>query len=149
MIKKLYLKFKDLYFKYQEIINYLIFGVLTTIIGLGTYYLFTLTILDPNDAVELQIANALSWIFAVTFAYFTNRKYVFNSKNKNIGGEMFKFYLARVASLLIDMLLMYILVTCLKYNDKIMKIIVQVVVIVANYVFSKLLVFKKQTGVKE
>ena len=144
MIKKLYLKIKNLYFKYQEIFNYLIFGVLTTIIGLGTYYLFTLTILDPFDPLELQITNVLSWIFAVTFAYFTNRKYVFNSKDKNIAGEMVKFYLARLASLFIDMLLMYILVSRLKYNDKIMKIIVQVIVIVVNYIFSKLLVFKKQ-----
>lgn len=144
MIKKLYLKIKDLYFKYHEIINYLIFGVLTTIVGLGTYYLFSMTILNPDNPIELQITNVLSWIFAVTFAYFTNRKYVFNSKDKNIGKEMVKFYLARIASLLIDMLLMYIFVSRLKYNDKIVKIIVQVIVIVVNYIFSKLIVFKKQ-----
>ena len=68
MIKKLYLKIKDLYFKYHEIINYLIFGVLTTIVGLGTYYLFSMTILNPDNPIELQITNVLSWIFAVTFA---------------------------------------------------------------------------------
>lgn len=138
---------KKLYQKYKEIINYLIFGFLTTVVSLGTYYLLTMTLLDPNNPIELQITNVLSWIVAVNFAYFTNRKYVFNSKNKNILSEMIKFYLARIASLLIDMLLMYILVSRLKYNDKIMKIIVQIVVVVMNYIFSKVIIFKKSEGV--
>ncbi|MBQ2873648.1 MAG: GtrA family protein, partial [Bacilli bacterium] len=74
----------NLYKKYKEIINYLIFGVLTTVVSLATYYLLVFTILDPNNPLELQIANIISWITCVTFAYITNRKYVFNSKNKNI-----------------------------------------------------------------
>ena len=137
---------KKIYQKYKEIINYLIFGFLTTVISLGTYYLLTMTILNPNNPIELQITNVISWIVAVNFAYFTNRKYVFNSKNKKIFSEMIKFYLARIASLLIDMLLMYILVSKLKYNDKIMKIIVQIIVIVMNYIFSKVIIFKKSEG---
>ena len=137
---------KKIYQKYKEIVNYLIFGFLTTVISLGTYYLLTMTILNPNNPIELQITNVISWIVAVNFAYFTNRKYVFNSKNKKIFSEMIKFYLARIASLLIDMLLMYILVSKLKYNDKIMKIIVQIVVIVMNYIFSKVIIFKKIEG---
>lgn len=135
---------KNLYLKYKEIINYLIFGFLTTVVSLGIYYLLTITILDPNKPVELQIANVISWIFAVNFAYFTNRKYVFNSQDKHVFKEMLKFYLARITSLLIDMLLMYILVSKLKYNDRIMKIIVQVVVIVMNYLFSKIFIFNSQ-----
>ena len=135
---------KKIYQKYHEIINYLIFGVLTTIVSLGSYYLLTSFIFNPNDAIELQITNILSWIFAVTFAYFTNRKYVFNSKDKNILGEMVKFYLARLTSLLIDMLLMYIFVSYLKYNDKIIKVIVQIIVVTMNYIFSKILIFKNQ-----
>ena len=75
---------KKIYQKYKEIINYLIFGFLTTVISLGTYYLLTMTILNPNNPIELQITNVISWIVAVNFAYFTNRKYVFNSKNKKI-----------------------------------------------------------------
>ena len=135
---------KKIYQKYHEIINYLIFGVLTTIVSLGSYYLLTSFIFNPNDAIELQITNILSWIFAVTFAYFTNRKYVFNSNDKNILGEMVKFYLARLTSLLIDMLLMYIFVSYLKYNDKIIKVIVQIIVVTMNYIFSKILIFKNQ-----
>ena len=135
---------KELYQKDKEIINYLIFGVLTTIVSLSTYYLLTTTILNPNNPIELQITNVLSWILAVNFAYFTNRKYVFNSNEKNILNEMTKFYLARLASLLIDMFLMYVLVSVLKYNNKIMKIIVQIIVVIMNYIFSKVLIFKNQ-----
>ena len=74
---------KELYQKYKEIINYLIFGILTTLISLIVYYMLSLTILNPNVSVELQIANLFSWIAGVLFAYFTNRAFVFNSKNEN------------------------------------------------------------------
>lgn len=134
---------KELYLKYKEIINYLIFGVLTTIVSLLTYYLLVFTILDPNNAIELQIANIISWITCVTFAYITNRKYVFNSKDKNITKEIIKFYSSRLTTLFLDMTIMFIFVTKLELNDKIIKIIVQVLIIILNYILSKLLVFKK------
>ena len=89
-------KIKELYLKYKEIINYLIFGVLTTIVSLGTYYLLVLTILDANKPLELQIANVISWITCVTFAYITNKKYVFNPTNKNILKELTEFYCSRL-----------------------------------------------------
>lgn len=139
MIKKI----KELYLKYKEIINYLFFGVLTTIVSLATYYILVLTILDANNPIELQIANVIAWITCVTFAYITNRKYVFNSKEENILKEMLKFYSARIASLLIDMALMYIFVSRLHFNDKIIKIIVQIIIIILNYILSKIIVFKK------
>ena len=72
-------KIKNIYIKYKEIINYLIFGVLATIISLVTYYVCVYTILKPENAVQLQIANIISWIASVIFAYFTNRKFVFES----------------------------------------------------------------------
>ena len=135
---------KELYLKYKEIINYLIFGVLATVVSLAVYYGLTLTILYPNKAIELQIANILSWVSACTFAYFTNRKWVFENKEKASLAEAGKFYLARVSTLLIDMGLMFIFVTKLGVNDKIMKLIVQVIVIVLNYIFSKFIVFKEK-----
>lgn len=138
-------KIKNLFIKYQEIISSLIFGVLTTVISLATYYLLVYTILDPNKGFELQIANIISWIAAVTFAYFTNRKYVFKSNKEKILKEAFNFYLSRLSTLLIDMFLMWLLVTKLSFNDKVIKMIVQIVVIVLNYVFSKFLVFGKQS----
>ena len=135
---------KNIYLKYKEIINYLIFGVLTTIVSLVTYYLLTATILNPENPIEIQIANIISWITCVTFAYITNKKYVFNSKDKNILKEITKFYSSRLTTLFIDMLLMYIFVTKLQYNDKIIKLIVQTIIIILNYILSKLLVFKSK-----
>ena len=137
-------KIMELYKKHKEIINYLIFGVLTTVVSLAVYYGLTLTILDPNKAIELQIANVLSWLAAVTFAYFTNRKWVFENKEKANLKEASKFYLSRVSTLLIDMALMFIFVTKLGVNDKIMKIVVQVIVTVLNYIFSKFIVFRER-----
>lgn len=135
---------KNLYHKYEEIINYIIIGGLTTVVSLLVYYGLTYTVFDPNNSFELQVTNIISWIASVTFAYFTNRKYVFKQKNKITFKEMSGFYLSRVSTLILDMLLMYIFVTKLKFNDKIIKLIVQAVVIILNYVLSKLFVFKKE-----
>lgn len=140
---------KNMYIKYKEIINYLIFGVLTTVVSLATYYLLVFTILNPDNPIELQIANIISWITCVTFAYVTNRKYVFDSKEKNILKEMIKFYSARLLVLPIDMGFMYIFVSKLHYNDKIIKIIVQIIIIITNYILSKLLVFKENKEKKQ
>ncbi len=134
----------NLFKKYEEIIRYLIIGVLTTIVSLAVYYLLVFTILNPNNGLELQIANIISWIVSVTFAYFTNRIYVFKKEEKANIKEAFNFYASRISTLLIDMLLMYIFVTKLNFNDKVIKIIVQVVVIVLNYIFSKFLVFNEK-----
>ena len=141
-------KVKELYLKYKEIINYLIFGVLTTVVSLVTYYICVYTILNPDNAVQLQIANVISWIISVAFAYITNRKFVFESKEKNKIKEASKFVTSRIATLLMDMAIMYVGVTVLRFNDKIMKLISQVVVIVMNYILSKILVFKKEKNNK-
>ena len=137
-------KLKELYLKYKEIINYLIVGGLTTVVSLAVYYGCVFTFLDPKDGVQLQAANIISWIAAVTFAYFTNRIFVFESKNKNMLKEAVAFYIARLSTLAMDMGIMFVSVTLLGANDKIMKLVVQVVVTVANYLFSKLFVFRKK-----
>ena len=137
---------KELFNKYKEIIMYLIFGVLTTIISLIVYYALTYTILNPNNSIYLQIANILSWIAGVLFAYFTNRKYVFESKNKNKLKEFTSFVGSSVTTLILDMLIMGVGVSLLHGNDKILKLISQVLVIVGNYVLSKLIVFKKKNN---
>ena len=135
---------KSVYEKYKEIINYLIFGVLTTVISLIVYYGLTFTIINPDDALMLQVANVISWIAGVLFAYFTNRKYVFESKNTNKIKEFTSFVGARVTTLLLDMAIMGLGVTILYGNDKIMKLISQILVIVGNYVLSKVFVFRKK-----
>ena len=126
----------------KEIILYLIFGVLTTVVSLLTYYICTITFLNPNNAVEIQIANIISWITCVTFAFFTNRKYVFESK-EDIKKEGIKFYISRLSALLIDVVMIFIFVSLLKVNDKIIKLVNQVIIIIFNYIASKVFVFKK------
>lgn len=137
-------KIKEIYIKYKEIINYLVFGVLTTVISLIVYYVAVFTFLNPENAVQLQIANILSWVAGVTFAYFTNRKYVFESQEKNKIKEASKFVLARVTTLVMDMIIMWLGVTVLHLNDKIIKIISQIVIIISNYIFSKIFVFRNK-----
>ena len=113
-------------------------------LSLGVYYACVLTFLDPENAIQLQVANIISWVAAVTFAYFTNRKFVFESKNPDMLKEASAFVGARVATLLMDMLCMFIMVTCMGLSDKIAKLVVQVIVTVANYVVSKIFVFRKK-----
>lgn len=134
-------KIKKIMGRYRELISYLIVGGLTTVVSLGTYYGCTLTVLDAAVPLQLQAANVLSWIAAVTFAYFTNRKYVFESRNQHMLKEAGAFYASRLSTLLMDMVLMFLMVTILGWDDKIAKLIVQVVVTVANYVISKFFVF--------
>ena len=134
---------KELYLKYKEIINYLIFGVLTTVVSLATYYICVYTFLNPDNSLQPQVANIVSWIAGVTFAYITNRKFVFESEEQEKLKEAGKFVTSRIATLLTDMLIMFIGVTILKLNDKIIKLISQIIVIIANYLLSKMLVFRK------
>ena len=141
-------KIKELYFKHKEIINYLIFGVLTTVVSLATKYVLLFTILDASNAFELQIAVVISWITACIFAYITNRIWVFESKSKEIIKEIIKFFGARLTTLGMEMLIMFIFVTALGLNSDIWVIIwtlvSQVVIIVGNYILSKLIVFKNK-----
>lgn len=139
-------KIKKIYHKYEEIISYLFFGVLTTVVSFGSYLLFANTFLAEKSDLDIQIANVLSWICAVTFAYITNRIFVFKSKvkGKKQVKEIINFVFARVASLIIDMAMMYILYSIMHIDDTIAKIIVQFVVVAMNYVFSKVIIFKKE-----
>ena len=134
-------KILDLYKKYEEIINYIIVGGMTTVISILSYYLIRI-ILSANTDLNIQISTVLSWIFAVTFAYFANRIFVFKSNNSK-SKESIKFVTSRIMSLLIEMFVMFLLTGILKINDKIAKILVQFIIVILNYLFSKIFVFKK------
>lgn len=139
-----------LYKEYEEVIMYLIFGVLTTVLSLAIYYALTFTILDANNPVQLQIANVASWIAGVLFAFFTNRKYVFKAhKKEGQFKQFFNFCISRISTLIVDMTIMLVGVTIFGLNDKIFKIIAQIVVIVLNYLLSKFFVFKKSAKKEE
>lgn len=140
-------KIWDLYHKYEEIINYLIVGGLTTVISLAVKYGLLFTVMDASDALELQIAVIISWIVAVTFAYFANRIFVFHSKSKQYLKEVSGFVAGRIATLIMEMVIMWFFVTLLKLDSNlwviIWTVVAQILVIVGNYVISKLFVFKK------
>ncbi len=140
-------KILDLYNKHKEVILYLIFGALTTVVSLVVKYGLLFTILDASNGFELQISVIASWILAVLFAYLTNRKFVFESKTKNKTKEFISFIFSRLATLLLDMLIMWFFVTLLGLNSDlyvvIFTLISQVVIIISNYILSKLFVFKK------
>lgn len=131
---------KKLYQKYKQIINYLIAGVLTTIISILSYELF-----KNVFHIHYLISNVLSWIVAVIFAYYINRIFVFNSKTKNKEKlkEFINFIACRIATLVIETIVMYLMVDIIKLNSDIAKIIAQFITIVLNYIFSKFLTFKK------
>ena len=136
--KSLFRKLWEFYRNHLELINYLFIGGCTTIISILSYALFA-----KVCSFDLVVANVLSWIISVLFAYFTNRVIVFNSKNKNYFKEFISFTGSRVITLILDTLLMILFVRSLNMNDMIAKVIVQIVVIIGNYLISKLLVFKK------
>lgn len=136
-------KITELVIKYKEIVMYLVFGVLTTVVSIASYYGCTLVFLNPQKPIELQAANVISWIISVTFAYVTNKLFVFESHG-SIVKEAIKFYTSRLGTLGCEIVLMYVFVTLLKLNDLPVKIAVQFVVIAANYVLSKLIVFKEK-----
>lgn len=137
-------KLLEIYKKHKEIINYLIVGGLTTLVSMVLFYGSTWTFLDGNDALELQVANVLSWTGAVIFSYFANRIFVFESKEKNILKEFLAFISSRLLTLLLDMGTMFVLSTLLQVNYNISKIVAMVLVTVGNYVISKIFVFKKK-----
>ena len=144
MPRDLWKNLAALYRKHRELITYLIVGGLTTLVSLAVYYGCVLTFLDPRVPVQLQAANVLSWIVSVIFAYFTNRRFVFRSRNRNVLREAARFCAGRVGTLLLDMAVMFLGVTVLGQNDKLVKLVDQVIIVVANYVISKLFVFKKE-----
>ncbi len=132
---------KKYFRKYRELILYVFFGVLTTLVNWLAYWLLA----DLLHA-DYMAATFLAQVLAILFAYATNRRWVFESKVRGFRGvavEMAKFFGARGVSLVLDMAAMYVGVSFLHVDDKLMKIISNVIIIAANYVFSKLFVFKK------
>ena len=132
---------KKLMEMYKEVISYLFFGVLATVANFVVYFACT-SIFDLNYLV----ANALSWAAAVAFAYVTNRTWVFKSKVHGFSSiirEMSTFVGCRLLSGVMDMAIMFISVDMIGISDAVAKFITQVVVVILNYVFSKLIIFRK------
>ncbi len=137
-------KLLDLYKKYEEIANYLVVGVLTTIVSWGAAWVATL-ILDPNVSWQNAVINTISWGAGVIFGYFANRKYVFKSTNPEMMKEFISFAGGRISTWLLDVIIMEVTVNMLNLPYWPCKIFISsVLVMVANYVLSKLFVFRKK-----
>ena len=128
--------------KYKSVIMYLIFGVLTTLINIISYY-----ILYHRLSVSNLLSTCLAWLFAVLFAFVTNKSVVFDSKSYEktvLFRELRDFFVCRIATGVLDVAIMYVAVDLLCWNSLIWKVISNVLVIVLNYVASKLVIFKKR-----
>ena len=137
-------KLLALYKKYEEIANYLVVGVLTTIVSWGAAWVATL-ILDPNISWQNALINTISWGAGVVFGYFANRKYVFKSTNPEMMKEFISFAGGRVTTWLLDVIIMEVSVNMLHLPFWPCKIFISsVLVMIANYVLSKLFVFRKK-----
>ena len=135
-------KLRNFIEKYWDILSYLFFGGLTTVVRFVSYWVLV-------DVLHLHYmaATVLSWVISVTFAYVTNRKWVFESRAHGLCAmlwEMISFFACRLASGFMEMGMMFIGVDLFCVNDKAVKLIANIFVIVANYILSKVFVFRKK-----
>ncbi len=131
---------KLLFNKYREYILYIIFGGLTTAVNFTVYYAL-------NVFIWYIIANVIAWAVSVVFAFVTNKIFVFESKNtsdKKTLTEFIEFTLFRVLSGVMETALLYVFVDLLSQSENIFKIIISVLVVVLNYIFSKFIIFSKK-----
>lgn len=134
------------YRKHQEGMRYLVFGALTTVVNIITYTILASLVLKgiENDSVRVNISEIIAFIISVIFAYVTNKLYVFDSKTngfKDFIREITSFFSCRILTEIISILMMNAAVW-LSINDILMKVISNIVVIILNFVFSKIWIFK-------
>ena len=151
-------KIKELLIKYKELISYVFFGVLTTVVNFITFYILESFILKGENAYLVN--NAVAWFVSVVFAYVTNKLFVFGSKSwdmKKVAREVVEFFSARVLSFLIEEAGLWLFVDVMSFGEfsytvfgfeitgnLIAKVILSVIVVILNYFFSKLWIFKKK-----
>ena len=134
-------KIKSFVQKYWDILSYLFFGGLTTIVNYIIY-------LPCYNWLQLSaaVSNLIAWVVAVAFAYLTNKPFVFKSHDwsaKTVIPELAKFIGCRVGSGLLETGILFVAVDLLLCNGNIWKLVTSVLVVILNYIASKLLVFKK------
>lgn len=130
------------YRRYKELIAYALVGVLTFAVCIISYSYFNLVL-----GMDELVANVFSWVFTVSFAFFSNKAWVFHCRSRSIGrfiGQMFSFFSGRAFTLFLEELILLVLVKEIGLGSVPVKIAAQVVVVSVNYMVSKLLVFRKQ-----
>ena len=141
-MKKLIEKGKEYYNKYREGITYLIAGGIATVLNIGVFALLTYTF-----KIDYEISNIIAIIVSILFQYVSNKFFVFESKEntfKENVKEFFSFISCRLVTMALDQGLMKLGIDVLHINELIMKVLVNIIVIIVNYIFSKLIVFKKR-----
>ena len=133
---------KQLFIKYKDVISYLFFGVLTTAVNVAVYYVFYNLLSVAN-----VISTVIAWVVAVAFAFVTNKLFVFDSKSwaPSVAlRELWTFTACRIGTGVVEIGMMWLFVDILTFNGTVMKLITNFIVIVLNYIFSKLIIFKKK-----
>lgn len=134
------MKIKDLLNKYRDIILYGIFGVLTTVVNIAAYW-----VMAHLFKAGTMPSTLIAWVAAVLFAYVTNRKWVFHSEAttlKAVVKELVSFFTCRLATGVVDWACMFVFVDLLHFNDVVIKAAANILVIILNYIASKLIIFK-------
>lgn len=130
------------YRQHMELVNYLIFGVLTTVVNWIVFQFF-----NEMLSVSWSISNVIAWVVSILFAYVTNRKYVFPSSGEHIFREFALFVQFRLVSLGLEMVFLFILIELILLEPFLSKVITAVIVVGSNYLFSKLIVFRKRRNI--
>ncbi|KRM75230.1 GtrA family protein [Secundilactobacillus collinoides] len=134
-------KIKQLWQQYASVISYLVFGVLTTVVNIGVF-----DVLDTYAHWNYQVATVLAWFISVLFAYITNKLWVFNSKtttSQALMTELGSFFFFRILSLFMDMAMMWLGISILHASPLLTKVVDNVVIVVVNYLFSRVFIFKR------
>ena len=141
-------KLADIYEEHKEGMRYLIFGVLTTLVNIVvSAIMYYLVFVKLPEEIKVNLSTIIAIIAAWIFAYVTNKLYVFDSKTNNkkeLIKEIISFISCRGVTAIVEIVLMNIFVTMLQFNYILMKIIVNIIIIVLNFIFSKLFIFKKK-----
>ena len=127
--------------KFYILFRYLITGAVTTFIGLTVFYFILLFFLNEKNILQLQIANIISWISAVLFSFFTNKKYVFKNHNERVFVQFIKFLGLRIGTLIFENILLYIFTNKMGYSARILKLYLVIITTLLNYFLCKLFVF--------
>ncbi|WKF84757.1 GtrA family protein [Lacticaseibacillus pantheris] len=130
---------KELFVKYKSIIAYLFWGVVTTVVNIGVFMIWF------KMGGNYQVGTIIAWLLSVLVAFFSNKVWVFNSHYGNFADtfrEMISFFGARLATLVFDIFFTWFGISVLKWDALVVKVLDNVVVVIANYVLSKLFVFQ-------
>ena len=138
---------KSMIKQYRDVIPYLFFGICTTLVNVAVYWICA----HPLN-LETMVSTIIAWFLAVLFAYFTNRKWVFHSEahdKSSVLKEIVSFFGCRIATGIVDWLCMFLFVDLLFLNDVVVKFAANILVIVLNYIASKLVIFRRKENDKK